>query len=180
MCSQMRLDESTERTITPHTFSIPLHYPEQAIHMPFVYGKTAFQSRIGIYTQLHIRCDFFVHSACGIKILPYHCNVVQRQCSLKICDSNHHYSAPLTAVLVGIKHSNQCQQQRINVGMGRIAEHEHLEIRMHTANRWSYGNYLEQPILSNVNLEAESQQKPNLPTVDVEVGCEDFGQMLKG
>lgn len=91
----------------------------------------------------HIYRVFFTHSACGIKISPYTCNVVQRQCSLTICDSNHHYSAPLTAVLVGIKHSNQCQQQRTKVGMGRRAEHEHLEIRMHTANRWSYGNYLE-------------------------------------
>lgn len=27
MCSQMRLDESTERTITPQYISIPLHYP---------------------------------------------------------------------------------------------------------------------------------------------------------
>jgi hypothetical protein len=42
---------------------------------------------------------------------------------------------PLTAVLVGIKHSNQCQQQRTNVVSGNESEHEHLEIRMQTADR---------------------------------------------
>jgi hypothetical protein len=81
---------------------------------------------------------------------------------------------------VGIKHSNQGQQRSTNVGEGNESEHEHLEIRMHTANRWSYGNYLEELTLSNVNLEAESQQKPNVPMGHSDVCCEDFGQMSKG
>lgn len=69
-------------------------------------GNTHQFIRIGIYTQFNIECEIFCHIACGIKIIAYLCNVVQRQCSLNYLLRITALAHLLIVLLADIKRSN--------------------------------------------------------------------------